>query len=1507
MGTTRRDLKAMFGASRTRLAAISAALIACLSITASSASAQVVEPIVYSGESFNGSGSTAGTFDRLEAIAIDTAHRRVYTAEVGHGGSISRFDMAGVAAPFSGLAGASSIDVGDFTDFGFVEFPALTVDNSAGSAGAFYALLRPGMPIMGFGFDGQPKSGFPTQPSTSSCGIAADPQGDLWFGDRVANRVFELSGATGAKTGAFVNPIEPVCYTVIDSEGNFYVAEAGFGGETTKKIWKFDPTGALLYRLNVPNPSVEGYELNIRELSVDPSSNHVYVVVGKDYSGYTILEYTPNNPDPIEEIFVEGIEPRKKIAVDGVTHDIYVTSGNVVKIYKHQPPITVPDVTTDPVVPTPTTAELRGTINPDGIATTDCHFEWGPTKTYGTSVPCDQGDVLSGNADVHVTATVTGIDKGSSYHVRLVAKNSNGFVVKGKDAEFVGQDLPKFTSDSVTNVTTEGVTINARINPESGVTAVHVEYGPDTNYGSTAPVPATVLSSSVQERNFEVALTGLPSGSEFHYRIVATNAAGTTKTTDHMVKTFDFVPIDDDCPNQLARQQTGSALLLDCRAYELVSASDTGGYHVESDLTPGQEPFDGYPFADGKALYGIHNGGIPGVGEPTNHGLDAYLATRGDDGWGTEYVGIPAGDRPPFSSTLLGADETLDTFAFGGRDICDPCFEDGSGGIPVRLPDGSLIQGMQGGEDPGPDATADGLIKESLSDDGKHLVFGSTEAFTTDGNDETGDVSIYDRNLETGFTQVVSKTPLETNLPCLQGAGNCHYPSNENGIAELAISHDGSRIVVAQKVGTDASDNVLWHPYLHIGTSPETVDLAPGAITGVLFDGMTADGSRVFLTTRDKLLLADTDSSADIYEAEVHGTGPADLRLVTVESDESPSNDDACTPAVEWNVVPGDGSDCSAVAFAGGAGLASESGDFYFVSPEQLDGTEGLANEANLYLVEAGEAPEFVTVMDSSVGKPPPPPPSRPVINTSLISGLSTPEALAVNQNNGDIYVKERGTNTVARFHSDGSPHNFTAGPNAGTNRITGEDLGGPSAGQIAVDSHVGSLFENAFYVTSGNQANQYISVFAESGEKLGTVHATYMGLTCGVAVDQSTGVVYVASGGTTLNRLQPVSNATPVNDASYTSTVRYSHPFSSCQTAVDSNSNIYVSSASATQRGPVLRWDTNDFAAEPPGGDPGKFVAGPGYALYADHLTNELYVDAGGRIDVFDEAGQVKEVLAKGKIAGSRGVAVNVNTHHVYAVNGQKIIEVGYEVHPEEPVDNPAIRHGVRAAGTRDWSDFQVTADGHFAVFPSSIPITGFDSSNRLQVYRYDAEADEVDCASCLSTNATPEGGASLSSHGYSVSDDGRVFFTSSDALVLRDTDAKKDAYEWSDGVQQLISTGLSPFDSGLHSVTADGRDVFFFTRDVLAPEDHNGILTKLYDAREDGGFFAIPDRPPCAASDECHGPGTQAPAAANIGSVTGTPGNRAKKRCPKGKKRKKGKCVKAHKRRNHRRSSSR
>ena len=113
------------------------------------------------------------------------------------------------------------------------------------------------------------------------------------------------------------------------------------------------------------------------------------------------------------------------------------------------------------------------------------------------------------------------------------------------------------------------------------------------------------------------------------------------------------------------------------------------------------------------------------------------------------------------------------------------------------------------------------------------------------------------------------------------------------GIAELDISADGSRIVVGQEVSTDADGNVYYHPYMNVGDSAGTIDLTPGSTDGVLYDGMTADGSKVYFTTVDPLA-GDTDNSADIYVAD-HFRGGATVEA-GLDRGRRRGNTDACDP-----------------------------------------------------------------------------------------------------------------------------------------------------------------------------------------------------------------------------------------------------------------------------------------------------------------------------------------------------------------------------------------------------------------------------------------------------------------------------------------------------------------------------------------------------------------------------------------------------------------------------------
>ena len=227
----------------------------------------------------------------------------------------------------------------------------------------------------------------------------------------------------------------------------------------------------------------------------------------------------------------------------------------------------------------------------------------------------------------------------------------------------------------------------------------------------------------------------------------------------------------------------------------------------------------------------------------------------------------------------------------------------------------------------------------------------------------------------------------------------------------------------------------------------------------------------------------------------------------------------------------------------------------------------------------------------------------------------------------------------------------------------------------------------------------------------------------------------------------------------------------------------------------------------------------------------------------------------------------------------------------------------GVKEAGTRHTADFQVTPSGEYAAFGTTQKLDEYENTGDSEVYRYGALSGKLDCVSCKSTGVAPSGPATLASNGLSLTNDGRVFFNSADALVLRDTDNKQDVYEWENGTVQLISSGASAFDSSLLSASATGTDVYFFTRDSLAPQDQSGPVVKVYDAREFGGFAYTPPPVPCQASDECHGPGTPAPPQPNVHVNPGNSGNapsQAQSKCKHDFLRRHGKCLKKHRKNN-------
>ena len=78
-------------------------------------------------------------------------------------------------------------------------------------------------------------------------------------------------------------------------------------------------------------------------------------------------------------------------------------------------------------------------------------------------------------------------------------------------------------------------TIHGTVNPNGLATTVHFDYGKTSSYGSSTQIASAGSSSGTQA--VMSALAGLPPSTTYHYRLVATNAAGTRDGADRTFKT----------------------------------------------------------------------------------------------------------------------------------------------------------------------------------------------------------------------------------------------------------------------------------------------------------------------------------------------------------------------------------------------------------------------------------------------------------------------------------------------------------------------------------------------------------------------------------------------------------------------------------------------------------------------------------------------------------------------------------------------------------------------------------------------------------------------------------------------------------------------------------------------------------------------------------------------------------------------------------------------------------
>jgi hypothetical protein len=506
---------------------------------------------------------------------------------------------------------------------------------------------------------------------------------------------------------------------------------------------------------------------------------------------------------------------------------------------------------------TRTCATLEAQVNPDGTDTS-VFFEYGTTSSYGSeTTPADIG---SENEAQPASAEVCGLVVGTEYHFRAVATNSQG-TVKGLDRTFTTVAALAIDSTSAANVTASSADLRAQINPLGEDTEYRFEYGTDTTYGTSAPIPDADIGSAISDQSVSQQITGLTSDTTYHFRVVAHNAEGTVIGSDH---TFVY--------------DTSGGGLPDGRAYEMVTPPDKGGAVVGSESHT--------IAADGSSLAGFSSEAFAGItnGELAPSAAAIYRFGRTASGWATTPLTSDA-----LGGVSIGVDDSLWHPAQQGTGV-DHLFLGNANGAKTDI--GPVWPSVLG-----PQPTSHYSVVGAASDASQGVLFTISDQSLLWPFDESilaqGTSSLYEYtgtgnaaptlvgvSGAAGSTTLISQCGTVLGSPAFLGSMYNAISQSGQTVFFTALGANNHNCAGAQPPVDELFARIGGLQTVAI-SEPSSADCSTcntATPADALFEGASADGSKVFFTTTQQLTNSDTDTSRDLYSYDFNA--PAGQRLV---------------------------------------------------------------------------------------------------------------------------------------------------------------------------------------------------------------------------------------------------------------------------------------------------------------------------------------------------------------------------------------------------------------------------------------------------------------------------------------------------------------------------------------------------------------------------------------------------------------------------------------------------